>query len=560
MTRLALPRAVLACLLLPFAACDCEGLEGAFPRGSITPPLLDIGPIPLGTDCQAVLKVENKGTADLLVESNEIVNAAGDWAVQRVPQFVNLGGADDLIVLYTASGTAGERQSATVRLQTNSRDDNDGLLSATITALPTDETAGVAVAMCQQGEERGPCEELAFGATQIGTPAAPAVGRSIEVDIVNEGNAELVVSAAVLDGGDGDFEVEAVLLGNVATPFPVTLAPGRAGACEPVSESSCVDRESCNVLTLSLRYRPTALGGDAADLVVFTDAAEGSEIRIPMTGQGSDIGIIVLPDYVSFADVAEGDTGTAELRVVNVGSRQEPVNDSCIDLGGDGSCDGLCTGGDGEKVLDGALGCDVTRADGGNEGKGFVLAATDASEGGDDERIITVTWSPTAGNSEIPAGTVLRLETNLAANDGVIEVPVTGGNAGLLRVEADAADICGEGLCLQATSATPEDTTTWTGSLAFSLVNDGDGTLTVSRLGFDDAQPTIADDFTLEDDAGDAVDPEAPGITLAPGASVDLTIRYANNDASQEDIINLLAEHDGLGGLLTVPVAVIAPE
>lgn len=561
MTRITLVRAVLATVTLPLiAACtDCEGLEGAAARGSIDPPLLDLGPVPLNSDCQAVLQVQNKGTADLFVDGNELTNTSGDWAVQRVPQNVPLGGADDLIVRYTAGGTANQRQSTTVRLQTNSVE-NDGVLTATITALPTDEAAGVAVALCGDGDARGPCEGLAFGATQIGTVAEPAVGKSLQVDIVNEGNAPLEVSAAIIDGGGGDFEIEARLLGNVATELPVTLAPGRAGACQPLTESSCVDRESCNVLTLVVRYRPTALGGDAATLSVFTDAAEGAQLDVPLTGQGSDIGIVVLPDFVSFADVGEGDSGSVDLRVLNVGSREEAVNDSCIDVGGDGTCDGLCTGGDGEKVLDGALGCDVTRADGSNEGKGFVLAPTDAAEGGLDERIITVTWAPVAGNSEIPGGTVLRLETNLSANGGVITVPITGGSAGILRISADEDLICGEGLCLPAESDTPEDTTTWTGRIDFQLLNEGDGTLAVERLAFDDSQPTIADDFTLLHDDDSEVAPASPGITLAPGANVTLSIVYANNDASQEDIINLLVEHTGLGGQLTIPVAIIPPQ
>ncbi len=558
MLRLAQARLALVVVTLPFVACECEGLEGAAAIGAITPPLLDLGPVPLGTDCQAILQVENKGTADLSIDSTELTNVGGEWAVQRAPQNVNLGSSDDLIILYTASGAENVRQSATVQVQTNGRD-NDGLLTATMTALPTSETAAVAVVKCGEGDARADCSELAFGATQIGTIAEPAPGRNLAVDVVNEGNAPLTVSAAVIEGGDGDFQIETVLLGNVETPLPVTLAPGRAGACEPLSESSCVDAASCNVLTIRVTYRPTALGGDAADLVVFTDAAEGDELRVGMTGQGSDIGIVVLPDFVSFSDVSEGGSGEVDLRVLNVGSRQEPVNESCIDLEGDGTCDGLCTGGDDEKVLGGTLGCDVSKVDGGNEGKGFVLAATDAQEGGDDERIITIAWSPVAGNAEIPAGSVLRLETNLSGNGGIIEVPVTGGNAGLLRVDADPGAICGEGLCLLAESATPEDTTTWTGSLDFTLRNDGDGTLDVTALAFDDTQPTIADDFTLEDASGSALNPTSPGITLAPGESVDLSVTYANNDASETDVINLLATHTGLGELLTIQISVVPP-
>ncbi|MFZ9889283.1 MAG: hypothetical protein ACO3JL_17450 [Myxococcota bacterium] len=549
----------LAPLLLAFTvtSCDCDGLEGVAALGSIEPPILDLGPVPLGTECRPVLALRNSGTSDLNVDGSELTNVNGQWTLVRVPGYVGFGSSADLIFSYTSSGTIGQRQNATVELTTNDPREN-GILRATLTALPVEETAGIAVARC--GAEDALCEEVSFGTTQIGTAAAPAPGVTREILVVNEGNGPLVVSAAVLDGGDGDFQILSVLRGTIEAQLPVTLAPAREGACEPLGEPRCDNAESCSVLTIKVQYRPTALGADASDLVIFTDATEGSELRVGLTGQGSDVGIITLPDYVSFAGISEGQSSTREIRVLNVGSRPEPVNNTCIDLEGDGECDGACTGGDADKVLEGALGCDVTKADGSNEGKGFVLGATDAATGGDDERLVLVTWAPVAGNAAIPPGAVLRLETNLSSNDGVLELPLVGSNAGVLRVDAPAQALCGEGLCISANSDTPETTTTWAGELTFDLVNEGDATLTISGIRFDESQPTVADDFALEDEAGISLLGTNVDETLAVGDRLTVTLIYENNDFSQQDITNLQVEHNGVGGELLVPITVVPPQ
>lgn len=555
-------------LLLPLiAACpECDNLD-AQPIGAVEPPILDLGPIPLDTSCQAVLQVTNSGTSDLIVDQATLTGTDGDWTVQSVPSLVGLGDSEDLLINYVAGGTEGERQSTGVEVQTNDRIAEDGILRATITALPTSEVAGVATPKCDgldaddNDVRLEPCPELNFGAVQTNTPGLPVEQRTgrrnLQVDIVNEGNAELVVQAVVIDGGDGDFAIEAILKGSVIEPLPTTLTPGRAGACEPVAEDSCVSADACNVLSVDVLYTPTSLGGDVAELVVLTDAAEGAELRVPLNGTGADVGIALLPDVLNFADVGEGATETKTTRVLNFGTNDAPVNTSCIDVGGDGSCDGDCTGGDEELVLEGTLGCNVKKTDGSNEGKGFVLAPTDAQQDGDDERDIEVTWSPVAGAASIPAGTVLRLETSILG-DRVYEVPLGGGGAGVLALDVEAADVCGELLCIGATG-TPGDTMTWVGTVDFTLQNDGDATLDISGFAWD-APAGVDDDFTLTDQSDVAVDLGSPGISLAPAASVDLRVSYANNDASQEDLADLVVTHTGLGGETTIPFNVLPPQ
>lgn len=536
-------------------ACECDGIEGAAPNGFLDPTVLDLGPVPLDTECTTSLRLVNNGTADLMVESASLTASNGNFSVLQVPEFVGLASSGDVLIRYTSEGEENVRQSTTVEIQTNGFS-NEGLVTAVVTALPTNAQAAVATTSCEaDGAPQSPCEGVDFGATQTSDPLVPITeraGTTVQLSVRNDGNAEMQVLAAVIDGGDGDFTVTSARLGNLVGAFPIRLAPGRDGNCGQPVEGNCSSAETCNLLTLDVKYAPTGLGGDSATLVILTDAAEGSELRIPISGLGSDVGLLTTPAFVSFTDVAEGQSADQTVRVSNVGTSNAPVNNTCIDLSGDGNCDGNCTGT--EPVLDGALSCRVMKADGSRDGKGFVLAATDAQEGGDDERNVIVTWSPSAGNSDIPAGTVLRIETGIL-NNKVYEVPLAGGESGILEVES--AGICGESLCVQAEGVVA-DISTWTGELEIVLRNAGQATLRILSLSWE-GPATIADDYEIRDASDNAIAMGAPNLQLAPGASSSIWVNYANDDASVQDFINLVIEHDGLGNSITLPLRVLAP-
>lgn len=544
-----------ACLAIATGACECDGIENAAPNGYLDPPILDLGPVPLDTECSVALDIVNNGTADLQVESASLVDSDGEFTITLVPQFVGFGTSESLLLRYVAQGPENVRQTTSVEVISNGRQ-NGGLLTAVVSALPTNAQAAVATSVCE-GDEGGqtPCPALEYGAVQTSDPFLPIAeraGRTLQVQVRNEGNAEMQVLATVIEGGGGDFAVSGLRLGNLLGTTPLRLAPGRDGACGQVSEGSCAQAETCNVLGVDVKYAPSGLGADNATLVILTDAAEGGELRVPLSGFGSDIGIVTTPEFIVVRDTAEGETTEVDVRVANVGTNDAPVNHSCIDIGGDGSCEGDCTGN--APALGGALSCRVTKADGAREGKGFVLGPTDAQEGGDDERIIVVQWAPSAGNASIPPGTTLRLESGIL-NNKVYEVPIAGGAAGVLGVASEA--VCGESLCVQA-EGDAADIATWTGSLSLTLRNEGDATLDITSFEWD-GPATIADDYVLEGAGGMVVDMAAPAIALAPGAQSEFRVRYANDDASVQDFINLVVNHTGLGGQLTLPLRVVAP-
>jgi hypothetical protein len=239
--------------------------------------------------------------------------------------------------------------------------------------------------------------------------------------------------------------------------------------------------------------------------------------------------------------------------VQNVGTSSARVDTACIDLENDGVCESDCTGAEDDRALSGTLGCDVTKANGDDETFYFELASTDAVAGGDDERNVIVSWSPVAGASAIPATAVLALHSNILG-DRIFTVPVRGGALGAISYDVASDDVCPEPaggfLCLESEGELA-DTQSWTGVITIELTNTGAASVTLAGVDFEDGSaPTIVDDFTIG---------ALSSTTLAPDATATFDVTYANNDASQQDFINLTVTHGGEGGSTTVPLAVVPP-
>lgn len=551
----------LVTFALMLTACpNCDDLGDTSAQVVLDPSVLDLGPVSESATCNATIMVRNVGGRTLEVSEANLEDVGGDFEIDTVVSQVGINSEEPFLLTYTASGTLGERQSATLALSTNDPD-NEGIVRATITAIPVESTAGIAKAYCENADnaddkedtaENGECTLLDFGAVNIGDATVPVTERSgltLEIEVVNTGSAPIDLQAALMKDGNPNFIVSGVRQGNVLAELPLTLEPSiteECGQSDPSDESKAF---------IDVYYAPGSLGSDTDTVSILTSALEGSNLEVPVSGYGSDTGILITPPTLAFGGTAEGETDEISVNVSNVGINDAAVNTTCIDIDGDEACDADCTGGD--PALDGALGCEVFLADGEtHEGKGFILEPTDAQEGGNDERIVKVTWSPAAGNSTIPDGAVLRLETNIL-NNRAYTARILGGSTGALTV--DAGDfLCATSVCVP-TTGDAEDVSTWEGSATIELSNTGEASLTISSFSWE-GPATIADDFSLTDSSDTPIDLEAPGISLAPGESSNITINYANNDASGADYINLLINHTGLDLLKTVPVQVNTPE
>jgi hypothetical protein len=533
---------LLALVLVLFAgACrDCETLGNAVPNGDIDPRVYEFGPITRGSRCTADLAVTNiGGRTDLSVQRAELEDKNGDWTLARNPTLVRIGGTESMFIDYLAEGAAGDLQSVSVKLTTDDPD-NDGILRATVTAIVADEAAPAVKTACGANDAlTSPCTTLDFGAVQVN-----GSGRLLPVTILNDGTADLSLFAAVINQGNPDFQVVGVRRGSelIATfpAQPILIPPGRSSDCgAPTGEN--------NSVVIDVLYTPSALGADVDVLQVVTNAINGTSIDVPLSGVGSDVGLLVTPDLVNFGELSEGATQSIAVRVENVGTNSASVNFSCIDLENDGACEADCTGQSRDTALNGTLRCGVTTASGAAESEGFVLAPTDARPGGDDERTVTVTWSPVSGTTSIPATAVLALHSNILGNR-VFTVPVIGGAIGIISVTSPDQCPGGGGICVR-TAGDPGDTRTWTGTTTATLTNVGRATVTLGAV-TKECAGTISDDYSLGD-FGDAV--------LAPNESTELVISYANNDFSIVDPCNIVVAHDGAGGSTLIPIDVIPP-
>ena len=544
-------RATLPCLtvLLLVAGCrDCEGLGNALPAGAIVPAVFHFGPLTKGSVCAANLQVSNSGSVDLSVSDAALTNAQGSWTIVKVPGLVRIGASEDLRVDYRAEGEIGALEGATIELASDDPD-NDGVLRAAMSAVITDAPAPAAKSTC---DAVSPCASVSFGAVQLN-----GSGLILSVTIENDGSADMNVSAAVINGGNADFTIDSVTRGATVITLPAVVLPGRSSDCGAALGTD-------NSITVNVRYTPTALGADVDELVVLTDSvavdgALGATVTIPLSGEGADTGILMNPDLLRFGSLPEGEVETIDVNVRNIGTNSASVNFSCIDLENDDVCDAECTGDASDTALNGTLSCLVTTIDGAVSGKGFVLDATNAQQGGNDERTVSVTWAPVAGAASIPASAVLALHSNILGYR-VFTSPIQGGSVGILSATAGAGSECANAsgdVCVHA-SGTPGEASfaTWSGEATVRLSNTGTASLEVLSVEMDpEGAGSINDDYTIA--------PPATS-TIAPGGFVDFTVAYDEVDLGADagfssSLTNILVHHTGVGLQTTLVINVIPP-
>lgn len=540
--------------IVSLGACrGCDDLGAVKAVGAFDPPILELGPITIGSECPATMNVTNTGQEDLTVDEKVLENTEGDFKLRIGPSLVKRGGSEPLIVDYKAAGTIGEVQSTGVSIQTNDPD-NEGIIKGTITAIVTDAPAPAQKTSCDTADEaQSPCTNLDFGATQV-----RGAGVERAVTLINDGNADLHLTGIVFNGGNPDFTLVDVRRGTALLPFdestPVTVFPGRTAECGAPSGND-------NTVTINVHYTPQEIESDTATLILFTDAVNGAEIDVELAGFGSDIGVSMTPDIVNFGDLGEGNTDTIDVLVKNIGTSNVSVNEACVDIDDDRTCDARCTGQAGDTALSGTISCRVTDSDGALSSVGFVLEPTDAVAGGDDEHTVSVTWAPQAGAADMPSTAVLLLRTGLlggcdATHDGgCFTAPIVGGSIGALQPSVGGVPVDFNGVFIEA-GGDPADFTTWAGEVTIRLTNVGNATVNISDVAFDDeVSSTINDDYTLG---------ALSSTAIAPGDHADFTVSYdevapGNDAAASAETTNILVTHDGAGGGTLIKLDVVPP-
>jgi hypothetical protein len=559
---------LVAALASSVSCSECNPeLQNLVAQGRLDPAVYNFGVVKVGATCTTKILLWDDGQQDLTVSGARMEddNSGGAFSITAFPSVVSAGGEDEVTVQYRPTAESNGMQSATLVMLT-SDPDNNGKVIGQLAGEASNALAGKILPTCRAVEadaaDTVPCTTVDFGGTPKLDPGSQGgVGRHVMV--TNDGTAPFnIVAVNVLpaEGSSDAPEFALDLVNNVAvTPstFPLEVLPSRGGDCGERLEGA-VPRADLWVM-----FRPTRVGVQGARLQVITDATTAGtpggvpagQSHVSLTGIASGVGLAITPGFVPFGSVAAGSTKTEEVRVANLDIHTATVNTTCIDMNGNGTCyqdpgcttgcatdpeDVDCTGGDPDAAT--GLNCDVVSA-----GKGFVLQPTDAAAGGADEVTMTVTWSPTSAMS---FSKNLLLMTTIG-NMQVYSVRLTGGVAGRINVSPGS-------LMLRLNA----DTVGATGSGTFTVLNDGQADLTLSRIRFQ-GSASITDDYTMTR-AGDPafsmgctrgptdlscpVTPWTTPIVLTPNQSTVFTLTYTDNDEVMAmDSMDVSLEHDGNG-------------
>ncbi len=139
--------------------------------------------------------------------------------------------------------------------------------------------------------------DAAFGAVSVG-----AIGGPLTVNLVNDGDADLEVSA--IDNVSAPFAVD---LADCGGDLPFTLAPG--AACE-----------------LSATFSPDSAGSFEQTATVVSDALAGDDSFV-LGGEGVDGDLVLNPTAGLFGDVEVGASEALELTLTNDGDGDVSIDD-----------------------------------------------------------------------------------------------------------------------------------------------------------------------------------------------------------------------------------------
>ncbi len=261
--------------------------------GTGTAPAFGIAPVSVTFNDQLVgvqsaattITITNTGTADLVISSLSLAGSnPGDFGftpASGLPITVTKGNTTTVAVTFTPS-VVGNR-SASLSIGDNAGGPHSVALSG----------KGVT-----PGRLVNP-NPVAFGNQEINTSSAATT-----VTITNSGTANLTISNIALSGANAtEFT-----LSGVGT-LPITVAPG-------------------NNTTVSLQFKPTAVGVRSASLVI-TDNANGSPYSLALSGSGTAPIFGANPASLDFGNQNAGttsvsktlvisNTGTANLVITNI--------------------------------------------------------------------------------------------------------------------------------------------------------------------------------------------------------------------------------------------------
>lgn len=257
---------------------------GAGPAINLPANSVDFGGVPLGTDADRSLTIQNQGSRTLSITSSALGgNDAGDFSVQStLPLDVPAGGSVELMLRFTPSA-AGSR-TATVDLTTN--DPATAMVTIDLTGIGGDAQLMVAPT------------EIDFGSVEVGQNGTS------DLTISNPGSATLTVTTMVFSGPNANEM-------SLSMPAPLDI-PGGGNTTITVTFAPTVVGERDATLTLTSNGAPPTL-----DIDLDGEGTSPDVTIDPTTLQLGPIGIGMMSD-VEIVDVTNTSGGPIQLQGLTI--------------------------------------------------------------------------------------------------------------------------------------------------------------------------------------------------------------------------------------------------
>lgn len=261
----------------------------------VEPPALAFGEVQLGESQQLTVTIRNSGTDDLSL-NNVVLEAAVTSGLTlsqapTIPATVVPDGEVSAEVQYLPT-TEGD-VAGTLRIQ------SDAANAAEVTVLVSG--TGVAAPAPQIVAEPA---ALAFGDVEVNDT------QELTVTLRNPGTGDLEISGLVLEAAAASG-----LVLSAAPTTPVLVVPGSA-------------------VTVDVAYTPPAEGPVAGTLRVQSNAVNGSELPIPVSGTGVPLPmpqLVVTPAALDFDAVEVGQSSALTLSISNPGTGDLEISAFTLD-------------------------------------------------------------------------------------------------------------------------------------------------------------------------------------------------------------------------------------
>jgi hypothetical protein len=242
------------------------------PQISLSSSSVDFGTVGTGSQGTASVVVSNTGGADLIIS---VITVNGtDFAVSGVttPKTISAGQSASMSLAFHPAAAGAVTGSITIT-------SNDPVTPASTISL-----AGTGSAT-PIGQLSATPSSLSFGGIAIGSNATQ------QITLNNTGNGTTHISAVTISG----------------TGFSVT------GVTLPAAINASGN------LALTIAFTPSATGSVTGTLLITSDA-NGSPLKIALSGSGVQAGLSVTPSTFNFGSVADGQTKSQAFTVTNTGS------------------------------------------------------------------------------------------------------------------------------------------------------------------------------------------------------------------------------------------------